>query len=156
MDGTGATAGVDYVAAKIEQLPFPDRSFDTVVCTHVLEHILDYRSAIAELRRIVRRRLIIVVPREREYKYTFNPHFNFFPYPHSFLRAMHPVPADHVCADLDRDIYYRETSAAVAPPAALCAACSRARARLADENPRDGAETSAPRRRTRLPRRRGL
>jgi SAM-dependent methyltransferase len=109
VDGARALTGIDYVAAKIERLPFPDRSFDTVVCTHVLEHILDYRAAIAELRRIARRRLIVVVPREREYKYTFNPHFNFFPYPHSFLRAMHPVPADHVCEDLDRDIYYCET-----------------------------------------------
>ena len=117
IDGAHPTAGIDYIAAKIERLPFPDRNFDTVVCTHVLEHILDYRSAITELRRIVRRRLILVVPREREYKYTFNPHFNFFPYPHSFLRAMLPVPADHVCEDLDRDIYYCETSAAAASPA---------------------------------------
>ena len=62
------------------------------MCTHVIEHILDYRAAIAELRRITGRRLIIVVPRERESIYAFNPHFNFFPYRHSFLRAMIPVP----------------------------------------------------------------
>jgi SAM-dependent methyltransferase len=97
-----------YLAGAIEALPFPDRSFDTVVCTHVIEHILDYRQAIAELRRIARRRLIVVVPREREFLYTFNPHFHFFPYVHSFLRAMHPVPDRHLCLDLGRDIYYRE------------------------------------------------
>jgi len=101
-------AGTRYLAGAIEALPFADRSFDTVVCTHVIEHILDYRRAIAELRRIARRRLIIVVPREREYLYTFNPHFHFFPYVHSFLRAMHPVPERHQCLDLGRDIYYRE------------------------------------------------
>jgi ubiquinone/menaquinone biosynthesis C-methylase UbiE len=97
-----------FVDAMVENLPFGDRSFDTVLCTHVLEHILDYRKAIAELRRITRRRLIIVVPREREGIYTFNPHFNFFPYRHSFLRAMIPVPNDHVCVDVGRDIFYRE------------------------------------------------
>jgi SAM-dependent methyltransferase len=97
-----------YLSGAIEALPFPDRSFDTVVCTHVIEHILDYRQAIAELRRIARRRLIVVVPREREFLYTFNPHFHFFPYVHSFLRAMHPVPDRHLCLDLGRDIYYRE------------------------------------------------
>jgi hypothetical protein len=41
--------------------------------------------------------------------YTFNPHFNFFPYPHSFLRALHPVPADYHCLDIGRDIYYCES-----------------------------------------------
>jgi SAM-dependent methyltransferase len=108
IDGAEPIEGIEYVAAPVEKLPFPDASFDTVVCTHLIEHILDYRKAIAELRRIARRQLIIVVPREREYRYTFNPHFNFFPYTHSFLRAMNPVPAVHECVDIQRDIYYRE------------------------------------------------
>jgi ubiquinone/menaquinone biosynthesis C-methylase UbiE len=66
--------GIRFVCGWVENLPFADKSFDTVVCTHVIEHILDLRRAIAELRRIARRRLIIVVPREREGIYTFNPH----------------------------------------------------------------------------------
>ena len=70
--------------------------------------ILDYRRAISELRRITRRRLIIVVPREREGIYTFNPHFNFFPYAHSFLRAIILVPSSHVICNIGRDIYYME------------------------------------------------
>lgn len=100
--------GIEFVSAQIESLPFQDNEFDTVVCTHVLEHVLDYKLAIRELRRIAARRLIIVVPREREYTYTFNPHFNFFPYTHAFLRAMHPVPDAHVCEDVRRDIFYME------------------------------------------------
>jgi SAM-dependent methyltransferase len=100
--------GVEYIAAKIENLPFEDNEFDTVVCTHVIEHVLEYQAAIAELRRITRKRLIVVVPREREYRYTFNPHFNFFPYTHSFLRAVHPVPVAYVCEDIGRDIFYCE------------------------------------------------
>ena len=108
IDDADALPGIDYVAAKIEDLPFGDNAFDTVICTHVIEHVLEPRLAIAELRRICARRLIIVVPREREYIYTFNPHFNFFPYPHSFLRTAHPVPEGYVCEDVHRDIYYRE------------------------------------------------
>ncbi len=100
--------GITFVCSCVEDLPFADKSFDTVVCTHVIEHILDFRRAIAEVRRIARRRLIIVVPREREGIYTFNPHLNFFPYSHSFLRAMIPVPVSHVCCDIGRDIYYME------------------------------------------------
>ena len=100
--------GIEFREAKIEALPFGDREFDTVTCTHVIEHILDYRKAIAELRRITRHRLIIVIPREREARYTFNPHFNFFPYPESFLRAAIPVPSNYECIDIARDVYYRE------------------------------------------------
>ncbi|NSX55351.1 class I SAM-dependent methyltransferase [Parasulfitobacter algicola] len=99
---------VNYVAARIEDLPFEDNAFDTVICTHVIEHILEYRVALAELRRIAKKRLIIVVPREREALYTFNPHFNFFPYKHALLRALHPIPENYECIDIGRDIYYRE------------------------------------------------
>jgi SAM-dependent methyltransferase len=108
VDDSAGIEGVEYVAARIEALPFADRAFDTVICTHVIEHVLEYREAIAELRRITARRLIIVVPREREYRYSFNPHFNFFPYTHSFLRAVHPVPEHFTCVDIGRDIYYCE------------------------------------------------
>jgi len=100
--------GIEYRAAMVEAPPFHDNEFDTVICTHVIEHLLDYRAAIRELRRVAKRRLIIVVPREREYLYTFNPHFNFFPYVHSFLRAMHPIPMVYKCRDISRDIYYCE------------------------------------------------
>lgn len=106
--GTSAESGIRYVQAHVEQLPFPNQAFDTVICTHMIEHVLDYRAAISELRRIARKRLIIVVPREREYRYTFNPHFHFFPYVHSFTRAMHPVPPSYRCIDVQRDIYYCE------------------------------------------------
>lgn len=99
---------IEYVASKMEALPFNDREFDTVICTHVLEHILDIRKALSELRRITRRRLIIVVPKERETRYTFNPHFHFFPYTHSFLRTAIPVPPSYYCVQISRDIYYRE------------------------------------------------
>jgi ubiquinone/menaquinone biosynthesis C-methylase UbiE len=99
---------IRFVAAPIERLPFADRHFDTVICTHVLEHVLDIRTAIAELRRICARRLIVVVPLEREYRFTFNPHIHFFPYPHSFLRFAIPVPATHQCVVIGRDLLYTE------------------------------------------------
>ena len=102
------TDGIEFIEAPIERLPFADKVFDTVICTHVIEHILDYRAAIQELRRVAAKRLIIVVPREREGIYTFNPHFNFFPYTHSFLRAMIPLPARYECVLIGRDIYYCE------------------------------------------------
>ena len=101
--------GIEYVEALVEDLPFPDRHFDTVICTHVLEHILDFSAALSELRRVCRMRLIVVVPREREYVHTFNPHFHFFPYRESFLRRMIPIPERFECVNIGRDIYYLES-----------------------------------------------
>jgi ubiquinone/menaquinone biosynthesis C-methylase UbiE len=52
--------------ASASHLPFADKSFDTVVCVEVLEHLEKPESlmAIRELERIARRRVVITVPRE--------------------------------------------------------------------------------------------
>lgn len=97
--------------ASIEKLPFADRAFETVICTHVLEHVLRIDSAIAELRRVTARRLLVIVPLEREYRFTFNPHVHFFPYPHSFLRHIVPVPPGARCEIIGRDLLYIEDRA---------------------------------------------
>ncbi len=104
-------AAITFKEGQIEALPFADASFDTVICTHVLEHILDFPQALREIRRVCARKLIIVVPQEREYRFTFNPHLHFFPYPHSFLRYVTPVPATYSLESVGRDIFYTETKA---------------------------------------------
>ncbi len=105
---------IHFREADIEKLPFADRAFDTVICTHVLEHVLDIQAAIGELRRVTGRRLLVIVPLEREYRFTFNPHVHFFPYPHSFLRHVTPVPATARCEVIGRDLLYVEDHAGAA------------------------------------------
>jgi SAM-dependent methyltransferase len=68
-----------YTQGRVESLPFPDRSFDIVVCTHTLEHIVEIDRAIAELKRVCRKQLLVVVPCQREYRYTLDLHVHFFP-----------------------------------------------------------------------------
>lgn len=75
---------VKFKEANIEKLPFKNNSFDTVVCTHTLEHVRDLSSAIKELRRVTKTRLIVVVPRQRAYRYNFSLHLNYFSHPWSF------------------------------------------------------------------------
>jgi len=76
---------VTFAEATVEDLPFRDDAFDTVVSTHTLEHVQDLPRAVAELRRVARRRLIIVVPCQRPYRYNFSLHINFFPYDWSLV-----------------------------------------------------------------------
>ena len=42
------------VAADITNLPFDDESFDLILCSHVLEHVVDDRRAFAEMFRVLR------------------------------------------------------------------------------------------------------
>ena len=75
---------IPYTQASIYELPFEDQRFDTVVCTHTLEHIRDIQKALGELLRVAKNRLIIVVPGQREYRYTPDLHVHFFPYLFTF------------------------------------------------------------------------
>ena len=72
--------GVEFVRTSITSLPFADGEFDTVICAHTLEHIVDIGKAVSEMRRVCGGRLIVVLPKQREYKYTFDLHVHFFPY----------------------------------------------------------------------------
>ena len=42
------------IKADITDLPFPDQSYDLIVCLHVLEHVQEDRKAISELFRVLR------------------------------------------------------------------------------------------------------
>ena len=77
-----------FCAADVGSLPFADRSFDTVICAHTLEHVRDTQKALSELRRVCRQRLIVIVPRQREYRYTFDLHIHFFPYAYRLQELM--------------------------------------------------------------------
>jgi Methyltransferase domain len=55
---------IDAVACDIHSLPFPDNSFDVVLCSETIEHVSDYKAAIEELLRIARNVLVITVPHE--------------------------------------------------------------------------------------------
>ena len=48
----------------------------------------DIDKAVAELRRVCGGRLIVVLPKQREYKYTFDLHIHFFPYRYNVERLL--------------------------------------------------------------------
>ena len=55
-----------FAAADLLALPFADQAVDTVLAVHVLEHLPTEacRPAVAQLRRVARRRVVIAVPLE--------------------------------------------------------------------------------------------
>lgn len=107
---------VRFEEAPISDLPFEDGAFDSVVSTHVLEHVQDIGRAVSELRRVCRRRLVVVVPKQRPYRYTYDLHLHFFPYEYTLLSALNPR-GPYTVRDLDGDWVYVEEMVKVPPPA---------------------------------------
>jgi SAM-dependent methyltransferase len=56
----GHAPGVDFREASAEELPFADRSFDLVFLGHVLHEARDPARALAEARRVARRRVVLL------------------------------------------------------------------------------------------------
>lgn len=72
--------GVSYKQVNLNNLPYNDKEFDFVCCSHVLEHVTDINKAIQELKRVCKKTLIICIPKQRYYYYTLDMHIHFYPY----------------------------------------------------------------------------
>ena len=70
----------DFVAGNTEKLPFDDKSFDVVISSHTIEHLLELDLCLSEMKRIARKKLILVTPCQRYFYYTLDEHINFFPF----------------------------------------------------------------------------
>lgn len=105
---TTIAKSITLVQTPVEHLPFSDKSFDTVVCTHTLEHVFYVKAAMTELRRVAKKRVIVIVPKQRSYRYTFDPHLHFFPYEFSLRLALGKPLGPTSCKLVGGDWFYTE------------------------------------------------
>jgi SAM-dependent methyltransferase len=89
-----------YVTGDVEALPFRDASVDVVFCFHTLEHMRNLDLAIAELKRVCRKQLVVIVPRQEPFFYTLDLHLQFFPTPDDLQRAVGPCEVRQFGSDL--------------------------------------------------------
>ena len=60
--GSHLIDGATNIDEGLPHLPYPDESFDTVVCSDVLEHIGPHKQSMSELERVAKKKVIITVP----------------------------------------------------------------------------------------------
>lgn len=53
---------VDFLVGDASKLPFPDKTFDVVVSSHVLEHLPDFDVGLRELFRVSKGKAVVAVP----------------------------------------------------------------------------------------------
>src|SRR3989344_1022167 len=59
----------DYVCCPAEKIPFPDNSFDKVLMSEVIEHLLDWRDGVREIHRVLKPGGIVVISTPNKLSY---------------------------------------------------------------------------------------
>ena len=75
-----------------------------MICTHTLEHCLAVGKVIAEIKRVARKRVVVVVPCQRCFYYTLDEHVNFYPFAEKLIHEL--GLEDYRCEKLWGDWFY--------------------------------------------------
>lgn len=95
----GEGVAVTWREGFAEALPFPDKSFDYITCCHTLEHVKDLAKVTSEFKRIARKKIIVLTPKQKYRLYAENYHTQFFEAPEQLSDAF-GLPR-HECREID-------------------------------------------------------
>jgi methionine biosynthesis protein MetW len=77
---TAKKRGLEAMLGNLEdKLPFNDNSFDTVILSEVLEHIVNSENVLKEARRVTKKNILVSIPNTGFYKYRLQLLFGRFP-----------------------------------------------------------------------------
>ncbi|MEX2116703.1 MAG: class I SAM-dependent methyltransferase, partial [Bacteroidota bacterium] len=76
--GKKAGLTIEWRHGFAERLPFPDKSFDYIVSAHTIEHMRELVPVAAEFKRVARKRILILTPKQTYKRYMDNYHTQFF------------------------------------------------------------------------------
>ena len=89
---------------NVENISYQDKSFDTTLCLHTIEHVRNLYKSIEELKRVTKDRIIVIVPKQRFFKYTCDYHLNFFGSSEQLIQAFGIINAS--CITIDNCLCY--------------------------------------------------
>ena len=90
---------INWQEGFAENIPFADKTFDYVTCCHTLEHVKDLNRAAAELKRVTRRKIVVLVPKQKFRVYMDNYHTQFFETANQLVSAF--GLARYQCQEID-------------------------------------------------------
>ena len=90
---------IDWRQGFAEEIPFPDKAFDYVTCCHTLEHVKDLAQATWELKRVAKRKVVVLTPKQKFRLYAENYHTQFFERPEQLINAF--GLAKYECSEID-------------------------------------------------------
>jgi len=82
-----AGAAVDWGEGFAENLPYDDKSFDYVVSAHTIEHVKDLARTAMEFRRVARKKIVLLTPKQSFKLYMESYHTQFFETKESLVSA---------------------------------------------------------------------
>ncbi len=96
---TAAGLQITWQEGFAENMPFSDKTFDYVTCCHTLEHVKDLSQAAAELKRVAKKKIVVLVPKQKFRLYADNYHTQFFERPEQLAAAF--GLARYECTEID-------------------------------------------------------
>lgn len=73
-----AGVSVEWTEGFAENLPFADKSFDYIVSAHTIEHVKDLAQTASEFRRVARKKIVLLTPKQAFKRYMDSYHTQFF------------------------------------------------------------------------------
>jgi SAM-dependent methyltransferase len=96
---TGVDVSSEALRRAQERAEHENVAVRYVTCCHTLEHVKDLARVTAELKRVARRKIVVLTPKQKYRRYAENYHTQFFQYPVQLTSAFGLIRSE--CTEID-------------------------------------------------------